>query len=364
MKIIFIDLDDIKNPLLGAGQAHATWEVGKRLAKKGHHVTVVCSSYPNCINRVQDGINYVHIGFSTSNIKLNNLIYIFTLPFIVKKLNGDVIIECFTAPISTLFTPLFTKIPVVAMPSMFNAKEFEKKYHIPFTIIEKIGLKLYKYIMPYSNIDKAKALRLNPKISYKIIPQGVSNTYFNIRRKKGKYILFLGRFDIAQKGIDILIDAYALISNKISFPLVIAGHGPDKIRLVEKINKLNLTSKVKIVGPAYDKYKYNLMSYALFTAFPSRHDEMCLWTLESLAAGLPIVGFNIPESDWLNSKVALLTKPFDIYLYSKALLKLTDYSLNKKMSSDSKVFAKLFTWDKTVNKIESYLKHIVSIEAL
>jgi len=116
LHIIFIDFDDIKNPLLGAGQARATLEVGKRLVQMGHTVTVICSRYPGYRDRVENGLHYRHIGIGTKNIRLNNLWYIFTLPFAVRNLQADIIVECFTAPISTLLSPLFVKIPVIGVP--------------------------------------------------------------------------------------------------------------------------------------------------------------------------------------------------------------------------------------------------------
>src|SRR5260221_9438889 len=102
MNIIFLDFDDIKNPLLGAGQAKATREVGIELIKMGHQITVISSKYPGYKDRKEDGITYRHIGLLSNRIRLNNIFYILSLPFAVRKLKGDIIVECFTAPISTL----------------------------------------------------------------------------------------------------------------------------------------------------------------------------------------------------------------------------------------------------------------------
>src|SRR3989344_9043319 len=148
LTITFLDFDDIRNPILGGGQAIATKEVGSRLARMGHQVVSLCSRYPGYKNREENGIFYKHIGLGTKWVKLNNLFYILLLPFAVRNLKSDIIIECFTAPISTLFSPLFTKIPVVALPSMFNAQEFSNKYHLPFYLIERLGCRFYKYFLP------------------------------------------------------------------------------------------------------------------------------------------------------------------------------------------------------------------------
>lgn len=67
LQIVYLDFDDIKNPLLNAGQARATAEVGKRLALKGHKVTSVCSRYPGAKDRIENGIKYTHIGLGSIN---------------------------------------------------------------------------------------------------------------------------------------------------------------------------------------------------------------------------------------------------------------------------------------------------------
>lgn len=361
LKIIFIDFDDIKNPLLGAGQAKATLEVGSRLSRHGHKVTVYCSKYPGYIDRTQNGIRYHHIGLSTNNIKLNNLIFIFSLPFVVSRLKGDILIESFAAPISTLFCPIYTKIPVVALPSMFNAKEFSHKYHLPFYLVERFGLRFYKYIMPYSDIDSSKAVSLNSKINFRIIPQGVGQEFFEIKHKKPEHILFLSRLDIGQKGVDLLLRAYAKVSDKIQYPLVIAGNGPDEKKIAQLIEKLKLQSRVSMVGPAYGQKKSDLISKAIFVAFPSRHDELSLWSLEALASGMPLVMFDLPEARWVENSASLKCKPFNLDAYGKLLIAATDKSLNSKMRKAARKMAKKYDWEEVACAFENYFYEILSI---
>ena len=125
---------------------------------------------------------------------------------------------------------------------------------------------------------------------------------------------------------------------------------------------LGLSEKVKMVGSAYGAKKRRLMSEALFVAFPSRHDEMCLWTLEALAGSLPIVCFDLPESSWLNDKVSLKTEPFDITKYSELLLVATDSKLSKYMSKKARKFAKGYSWDESVEECGSFFKTILRLE--
>ena len=360
LNIVFLDFDDIKNPLLGAGQARATLEVGRRLSEKGHKVTVLCSRYPGYTDRTEHGIFYKHIGLGTGNIRLNNLFYILLLPFSVRKIRADIIVECFTAPISTLFSPLFTKITIVALPTSFEAERFSKLYHLPFDKIEKFGLRFYKYFLPYTKYMDGQIKKVNPKIYSKIVPEGVSKEFFKIQQRQSKHILFLGRLDSGQKGIDLLLDAYSRVSTKINYPLVIAGNGPDELKILKKIHSLNLESSVRLFGPAFGEKKSKLLSEALFVAFPSRHEGFSLFSLEALASGLPIIGFDIPGLSFADEKVALKAKPFDTKQYASLLLKATNKKLISYMKKNCREFAKKYTWENVAANFELFFMEILN----
>lgn len=362
LNIAIMDMDSLKNPFWGAGQARATREVGKRLAKK-HNVIVYCSKYPRYKDYVEDGINYKHIGIESKSSKITNLAYILSLPFAVSKIKADIIIEEFNAPFSVNISPLLTKIPIIAIPTIFSADKFARKYHIPFDLVERFGIKFYKYFLPYSNTDSSKIKKLNPKAIYKIIPVGVGEEYFKIKHHKPEYILFLGRFDIHQKGIDLLLQSYAKVAKKINYPLILAGHGSDENKIREIIKNLNIKDNVKIVGPAYGKTKFDLISKAVFVAFPSRFDELSLWAMEALASGMPIIAFNVPESNWMNGEESLKARPFDTDEYSKLLVKATKPKLNNKMRIETRKLAKKYKWNKVVQDFENFFVQVFEIEA-
>ncbi len=358
MKIIFIDFDDVRNPLLGAGQAKATLEVGSRLAQRGHEINVYCSKYPRYKNRVENGIKYNHIGVGTKNIRLNNFIYIFCVPFAVMNMKADVIIECFTAPISTLFTPLFTKIPVIALTTSFEASRFAQIYHLPFDKVERFGLRFYKYGIALTEFfaEKIKSVSINAEVV--VIGEGVGKEFFKIKRSKNlEHILFLGRLDMSQKGIDLLLEAYKLVSKKIKYPLVIAGNGPDEEKIKNKIIDLGLSNRVSMVGPAWGEKKNNLLSKSVICAFSSRNETFSLFALEAMASGIGLVAFDIPGLKW-NDGVALKSKPFNIKDYANNLLVVNDASRVDELSINSRQFARKFTWDQVANDFNKFIYHV------
>ncbi len=362
MKIIFLDLDDIKNPLLAAGQARATYEVGGRLAKMGHKVVSICSKYPGYKDRTENGITYKHIGINTGNIQVNNAFYILLLPFTVARLKADIIVECFTAPISSLFSPLFTKIPVVALPTVFAGKQFSEKYHLPFVWFEALGCKLYKYFMPYIDTDEKLFRKYNSTALSKMIPQGVGDEYFKIKHKSNKYILYLGRLDIAQKGIDLLLKAYGSVSEKIKYPLIIAGGGPDAEKVKRLISDLKLENKVTMVGTVKGERKMDLLANAHLVAFPSRYDNLPLFSIEAIAAGLPLVTFDIPEFGWLKPEFSFQAKAFNVREYGQLLLNASKSAKLSRMKIFARNYAKKFKWPNVAKMMSDFFEEIIKKE--
>jgi glycosyltransferase involved in cell wall biosynthesis len=364
LEIVFLDFDDIKNPLLGAGQARATFEVASRLIKNCHKVTVISSRYPGFIDRYEQGIYYKHIGLGSNNIKLNNLAYIIALPFAVMKLKGDIIIECFTAPISTLFSPLFTKIPVIALPTSFDAKRFSKLYHLPFWLVEKFGCRFYKYFIALTPYLADKMKRYNQNTIIQIIPQGVSENYFRISNKKPEHILFMGRLDINQKGLDLLLYSYSKVAKAIPFPLIIAGSGPDKEKVKELIKKLGLEKCVRLTGFADNKMKLDLLSKTAFVAFPSRNEGFSLVSLEAIASGHRLVSFDLPSLRWAKTNVARKVNQFDVRLYSQALLLEAKQSENISAEKVCRNYVKKYSWDNVTGQFEQFINNVLKKDSL
>lgn len=358
LNITILDFDDIRNPLLGAGQSKVTYEVGSRFVKEGHSVVVISSKYPGCKNRIDNGITYKHIGICTQNIRINNLIYISCIPFAVVKIKSDIILECFTAPISTLLSPLFTKIPVVGLSTSFDAKRFSRQYKFPFWLVEKYGARSYKYFIALTPFLANKMKKLNKKVVVRTIPQGVSREYFAVNKAKSLFILFIGRLDLNQKGLDLLVKAYARVEKQIKYPLVIAGQGPDGVKLEKLISKYKLAEKVSLIGYADEKKKIELLSNAAFLAFPSRDEGFSLVSLEALASGNRLVAFKIPSLNWANKEIVRKVNPFSIDDYSKALL-LESRRESSFTNFQCRSVAKNYSWDNVANQFMNFFQEIV-----
>ena len=99
--------------------------------------------------------------------------------------------------------------------------------------------KLYE-MLPDSQIyrDKMTIIPMGTEIEAKSSSVKLSNKTTNI--------LFIGRL-VTRKGVDYLLNALAGLKNQ-KYQLVIAGEGPDQLKLQELTKKLGLDKKVQFVG--------------------------------------------------------------------------------------------------------------------
>jgi glycosyltransferase involved in cell wall biosynthesis len=103
----------------------------------------------------------------------------------------------------------------------------------------------------------------------------------------GPHLLAMGRLS-AEKGFDLLLRAFASVRRE--FPeasLLIAGAGPEKVKLRALCSALGLDCVVRFAG-AID-CPWPLFAEATLFVLPSRHEGLPNALLEAAAGGLPIV---------------------------------------------------------------------------
>ncbi len=358
MKILHLDFDDLKNPL-GGGQAVRTFEINRRLAKK-HQVMVVTGNYPGAKNEIIEEISYLRIG--QKKFPWNFLSFFWHVPEIVKKNNFDLLVENFTPPFGPVWSPRFTQKPVIAMVDWAFAWEMSSKYKLPFFIPYEIGLRLYKnFIFPTQAIQKnvlrdrqtgLKILTLNNQ-TLSEFPRSIKN----IQTKN--YILFIGRLDIHQKGLDLLIKAYSKIPNKAKMPLLVAGEGKDKEKIEKLIKVLNLEKYVKLIGQIVSKEKIRYLQEARIVVVPSRYESGCIVANECLLLKKAMVTFDNSALVEQSQKQAVFAKSFDIEDLAKKIIYAWENAseISKKM-----IYKPLPSWDEAAKIQEDFYLKVIGQE--
>lgn len=153
--------------------------------------------------------------------------------------------------------------------------------------------------------DEQVALGLAPASSFRVIPNGIDASRFpppdGARRASIRSTLGLdGRSPVigavgrlcAEKGHDDLIDAMAdLTRTHPSAVLLLAGDGPRRTVLEEKVTALGLEDSVRLLGLRRDIPE--ILSALDVFALSSRYESFGLVILEAMAASLPVVATRV-----------------------------------------------------------------------
>ncbi|HVU89702.1 MAG TPA: glycosyltransferase family 4 protein [Pirellulales bacterium] len=124
--------------------------------------------------------------------------------------------------------------------------------------------------------------------------QATRSEQLDRRIQRGEYFLFIGRLH-ERKGVDVLLDAMALLPARRRGLLVIAGDGDERDALEAQSARLKLQNHVRFVGAAKGSTKTWLLQNARFVVTPSRTWEAFgLVVLESYAAGRAVITTMLP----------------------------------------------------------------------
>ena len=139
--------------------------------------------------------------------------------------------------------------------------------------------------------ERAHLRRLGYRGEVIVAPNGVSLPSFDDHPQRRDYALWMGRFDIETKGIDLLLRAQAGLAADRRPELRL--HGPDwrggKERAIRMVHDLGLEGSVTIGPPAYASEKWRLLRECGVFLFTSRWDSSSMMVLEAAGAGAPVV---------------------------------------------------------------------------
>jgi len=327
MRILHLGFEDHHRPGAGGGSGR-NQEVNRRLAKN-HDVTVVVAAYPGCLDRVEEGVQYRHVGVGGPYTP-SLLSYFACLPWVVakasRKRSYDLIVEEFAPPCSSLGIAAWTSLPTCANVQWFFAAEKAREYRLPgwtMETVERWGARRYTHIIALSN-DLADQIRtISPRAEIEVNGMGVAPPNLGapiapIPRSS----VFLGRLDIEHKGLDLLLEALAVLPSG-SADLTIAGEGRGRPQIEEQVKRLNLGDQVHLVGDVRGDDKWRLLAGAQLVVMPSRRETFGLSALEAMAVGRPVLAFDIPcLRSVVTSERGELVEPFQIGAFADAWARL------------------------------------------
>ncbi|MBW4616325.1 MAG: glycosyltransferase [Desmonostoc vinosum HA7617-LM4] len=202
-------------------------------------------------------------------------------------------------PKSYFLSRLFLKnaIPYVVAPhDPYHPAIFSKNAHLkwPYWHLMEKHLLRQAHAIQVLDIRHAEWLkRLNVHTPVIETPNGFSpnevnsESLLNWRTQEGiPKLLFLGRIDAHNKGLDILIDAFKEVLTSADAELVIQGPDwGDKNKLERQANQLSISKKVSFCDPNYDKSSSSIIAEHDIFCLASRFEGFSLAALEAMLAG-------------------------------------------------------------------------------
>jgi len=109
-----------------------------------------------------------------------------------------------------------------------------------------------------------------------------------------KRLMFIGRLTY-QKGIDILLEAFALLHQRDqTLELWIIGVGDQEVELQQQAKVLGLQDAVTFLGRAHPDEIPSLLNQATVVVMPSRYEGLSLVSLEAASMQRPLVATRVP----------------------------------------------------------------------
>jgi glycosyltransferase involved in cell wall biosynthesis len=353
VRILHLIYDHTRNPWVGGGGAMRVFEIYRRLAKR-HSVTVICGKYPGARDYMEDDLSFRFIGTDKKNYILSTLSYAFQSAKLLKSiyLEFDVIVEDF-APWNPLFSFTLPSRPVILQVQNYLGFELINKYGVfglPFWFMEKYYPRKFKYfVVLVDSLIQRYGIRGN----IRTISQGFDRSYLVTPAVEGEDIIFIGRIDIHQKGLDTLAKAMRMVKTK----FVVVGTGKDRDRFLRMCSGITNLAMPGFVG---GHYKIGILMHAKCLVLPSRYEGQGIVVLEAAALGKPVIVSDIPELRYaVDAGFGLSFKTGNAEdLAEKIKFLLNNEPSRKKMGQRAREYAKNYTWDKIAEDYEKYLIEI------
>lgn len=362
------------------------YEISRRVARRGHEVTILTCRFPNQpAEETIDGIKIHRVGLSrdpkTGGARraiFPIFSYIVRTAELATKLAPE-IIHCNTYfPVySGMMVARSMGVPLVStFHDIYGLKGWVRSQdsiiwglfgHLATTIAARMP---HDKIISVSPQCKQKLMALGirrEKIT--IIPNGVDLKLFDSTQveKVPNQVLYVGRL-VNFKHVDWLIEAFGQVLREVpNARLKIVGDGPERINLERLVKKLGLQPHVTFTGvtPTYEAVARYYKESEVFV-LPSTVEGEAIVLKEAMAAGLPFIAMNVPGSGVLSlthdGENGFLLEPGRPELIAEKITQLLqDEKLKNWMGTKGRKFVEKFDWDVIAGRtLEIYQKALES----
>jgi glycogen synthase len=362
VKVLHFIYDDRANPWVAGGGAVRAFEIYRRLAGRVS-ATMVTGNYPGAVPGEEEGVRFTRIG-GRRPYAWSRLTYGLWANWLLRTGGYDVAVFDYSA-----YTPIFLPrgrpvgLAVHHVTAPTARARWGRLLGGAVAVVERAMLRRARWISLSARVVEPELRSLTmPGARIELVGAGVAEEFFQVRRQESGYVLFFGRLDVFQKGLDTVIEAFRLLhSTRSGLRLLIAGRGKDA-RMVERlVAEAGLADRVEMLGPVTDDRRLELLAGASLMLMPSRFEGFGLVAAEAMAAGVPLVtsdagslpevvapprgGITVPAGD----AAALAAAAGDL---------LDDANRRAELSRTAREHARRFTWEAVADRHHRFLRLI------
>ena len=192
-------------------------------------------------------------------------------------------------------------------------------------------------------------------------------TYINEFNDNFKNIVYIGRYEINCKGLDLIVNVCEkykswFINNKVKILLYGRDSGDDLKDLKKMVRDKNVDNIVSINGPVFDKEKEKVLKNAYCFIQCSRFEGQPMGIIEALSIGLPcVVTYGTNVGDYISiNKCGLSSGLMIDDIFNNINVIVSDEKLRNIMSNNAKNCAeKDLYWNVVINNCIQQYKNIV-----
>lgn len=376
MRIAFVY--DAVYPWVKGGAEKRVYEIGRRLADRGHDVHWFgLRWWGGEREMVLEGIHLHGVG-APRELYVNGRRSISEgLYFGVKTLTGlkgrfDVIdcqefpyFSCFSAKLHSV---LRASRLVITYYEVWGDYWYEYLGRWGFfgRSVERMTAWLPDIAVPISDRikDDLKELKISEEI-IRVVPNGVDFCRLNALppAEDGFDVLYVGRL-VSHKNVDVLLRAISITKKWIpDISCGIVGNGPEGSKLKNLSKELNLGNNVKFLGfVEKDEDVFSIMKSSKVFVLPSTREGFPNTILEANACGLPVIVINHEKNaamgvvrDGYNGFISHLS-PYEI---AEKIVWLLHNESSTHLHRNALDFARRHDWREVVRKIEDVYMEVV-----
>lgn len=365
--ILVINWQDIRNPLGGGAEVHLH-EIFKRIAQKGHRVTLLCCRHKTLPDdEIFDGIKIIRRG--------NRYFFNFLVPFmyrrLVKQENFDVVIDDINK--IPFYTPLFVKRPLIGIIHHLFGSSIYLEAPLPVALYVNLAEWIIPLIyrkVPMAVVSSSTCQELSRKglseDKIHFVYNAVDQSAYHVENKKKPnhpVIGYLGRIK-KYKSVNHLIRAFHKV--KADLPearLLVVGDGDFLPELKKLVNKFKLENSVTFTGATYHQQKIDYLNQMWLMVNPSPKEGWGLTVIEGNACGIPVIAADSPglRDSVVDGETGLLYPYGDCDRLAELIIKLIkDENLRNLLSTQCISWAKKFNWENSTQDMLQLIEKVLS----